>query len=205
MDGTLLDLRFDNHFWREIVPIRYAQRHNLSVAAAKQVLFPRFKSMEGSLEWYCLDYWSRELNLDISGLKQEVSNLITVLPHAAEFLGAVSLAKKRLVLVTNAHQDSLELKLEKTTLHRFFDRIICAHDLGLAKEHEGFWEKVKAIEPFELESTLLVDDSLSVLKCARNFGIRHVLAVSKPDSGQSPREINEYPAINDFSQLLPVV
>ena len=29
MDGTLLDLRFDNHFWRELVPERYAERHGL--------------------------------------------------------------------------------------------------------------------------------------------------------------------------------
>jgi putative hydrolase of the HAD superfamily len=30
MDGTLLDLRFDNWFWQELIPSRYAAAHGLS-------------------------------------------------------------------------------------------------------------------------------------------------------------------------------
>lgn len=205
MDGTLLDLNFDNHFWLEFVPIRYAEQHNLSLGEAKQILFPLFRSMEGRLEWYCLDYWSRELKLDIAELKQEVAGLIQVLPHVMDFLDSLHLAGKRSILVTNAHPKSLGLKLEKTCLQPFFDRIICSHDLGLAKEHAGFWDNVRNIEPFEKDKTLLVDDSLSVLQCARNFGIRYLIAIAKPDSKQSIREIKEYSAINDFRQLLPIL
>jgi len=65
MDGTLLDLHFDNHFWHEHVPLRYGERHGLSTEAARGQLLPRFRAMEGSLQWYCLDHWSRELELDI--------------------------------------------------------------------------------------------------------------------------------------------
>ena len=86
MDGTLLDLNFDNHFWLEFVPARYAENNSLSLEQAKQQLKPQFKAMEGKLEWYCLDYWSDVLKLDISGLKAEISGLISVLPHVVEFL-----------------------------------------------------------------------------------------------------------------------
>ncbi len=86
MDGTLLDLNFDNHFWLEFIPERYALENGLTIEKANNILWPLFKNMEGKLEWYCLDYWSEKLNLDIAGLKAEISGLISVLPHVSEFL-----------------------------------------------------------------------------------------------------------------------
>lgn len=204
MDGTLLDLNFDNHFWLEFVPVRYAKQHGITINDAKEILFPRFKSMEGQLEWYCLDYWSRELKLDIVGLKKEISGLITVLPHAVDFLQVLRKTNKRVVLVTNAHRGSLDLKMEKTCLDRFFDRIVSAHDIGLAKENPGFWEKVKKIEPFETNNTVMIDDSIAVLDSAQRFGIRHIVAMAKPDSKKSERKIANYASFQDFRQLLPV-
>ncbi len=203
MDGTLLDLNFDNHFWKEFVPLRYAELHGLSLSAAKAELEPRFKAMEGRLEWYCLDFWSAELELDIAGLKQEIAGLIAVHPHVTDFLDAARAAGKRLLLVTNAHRDSLNLKMEKTCLHTFFDAIVCSHDFGLAKEQAGFWPAMRAVHPFAPESSLLVDDSLPVLRSAAVFGLRHLVAVSCPDSRQPPRQAAEFPAIADFRQLLP--
>ena len=112
MDGTLLDLRFDNHFWRELVPVRYAERHGLPLARARAEVAARTRLVEGTLAWYCLDYWSRELALDIATLKREIAHLIAVHPHVVEFLNALRAAGKRVVLVTNAHPRSLALKME---------------------------------------------------------------------------------------------
>ena len=204
MDGTLLDLNFDNHFWNEFVPQKYAESNNLSVAQAKQQLSPRFKALEGKLEWYCLDYWSQALNLDIAGLKQEISGLISVLPHVTDFLEAVKHSSRQLFLVTNAHRDSLRLKMEQTSLNLFFDQIICSHDFGLAKEQQGFWQALQKQHSFEKKRTLLVDDSLAVLTSAREFGIGHVISISKPDSQAAKRVITQFPAIEDFRELLPI-
>jgi len=203
MDGTLLDLNFDNHFWLEFIPLRYAERHGLSLAEAKAELVPRFKETEGRLEWYCLDYWSAQLSLDIIGLKADIAGLIAVLPHVTDFLEAVRKAKKRLVLVTNAHPKSLGLKMERTCLHTFFDEIFSSHALGFPKENPGFWRTLSAIEPFSPEQTLLVDDSLAVLRAARQFGIRHLVAVKKPDSCLPAKDIVEFDAIDDFRELMP--
>jgi putative hydrolase of the HAD superfamily len=202
MDGTLLDLNFDNHFWKEFVPLKFAKLHNLSITEAKQQLEPRFKRMEGKLEWYCLDYWSEALQLDIAGLKAEISGLIAVLPHVTEFLTKIQQSPKKVLLVTNAHRDSLNLKMEKTCLHTFFDDIISSHDLGFAKEHPEFWQRLEQQHKFTKASTLLVDDSLAVLNAAKQFGIGHLLAVSKPDTQQARRIISDYPAIEDFRALM---
>ena len=203
MDGTLLDLHFDNHFWLEHVPQRYARKAGISAEAARRELMARYRSREGTLEWYCVDHWSQELGLDIVLLKQEIEHLIGVHPHVVDFLEALYERGKRRVLVTNAHQKSLALKMEKTRLAGHFERIICAHDLGVPKEAADFWPRVHAIEPFDKGRTLFVDDSPAVLKAAGAFGFRWLLAVLQPDSTAPPRETAEFPAIRHFADLLP--
>ncbi|PPK78292.1 putative hydrolase of the HAD superfamily [Methylobacter tundripaludum] len=202
MDGTLLDLNFDNHFWKEFVPLKFAEKQGLSIDAAKLQLQPRFKSMEGKLEWYCLDYWSDVLELDIAGLKAEISGLIAVLPHVTEFLEKAHQSPKKVYLVTNAHRGSLGLKMEKTCLQAFFDGIISSHDLGIPKEHADFWLLLQQRVPFEKQTTLLIDDSLAVLNSARQFGITHLISVSRPDTQLPKKEITAYPAIEDFRELM---
>ena len=202
MDGTLLDLNFDNHFWKEFVPLKYAQQKALSLESAKQVLEPQFKSMEGTLEWYCLDYWSEVLQLDIAGLKAEISGLIAVLPHVTEFLEKLQQSSQRVLLVTNAHRDSLGLKMGKTCLQPFFDDIISSHDLGFPKENTDFWPLLQQQQAFDKQTTLLIDDSLAVLNSARQFGIAHLISVSKPDSRQPKKTVIDYRAIEDFRELM---
>ncbi len=202
MDGTLLDLRFDNHFWKEYVPVKYAEKHGLEIEEAKAQLIPRFKSKEGTLEWYCLDYWTQSLQLDIAALKLELSDLIAVLPHVLEFLDIMKRSRHRVLLVTNAHRNSLSLKMEKTRLSGFFDAIVSSHDLGIPKEHDDFWEALRQTYRFDKTRTLLIDDSLAVLDSARRYGIAHLVSISRPDSGLPKREIAEFTAIEDFRELM---
>jgi HAD superfamily hydrolase (TIGR01509 family) len=201
MDGTLLDLHFDNHFWLEHVPRRYAERRGVTPSQAREELLRRYRSVEGTLEWYCVDRWSRELGLDIALLKEEVDHLIAVHPHVVEFLESLQQAGKRRVLVTNAHQKSIALKMQRTPLAGHLERVICSHDLGMAKEDPRFWRLLRAVEPFDPRRTLFVDDSPTVLASARDFGFRWLLAILAPDSQQPAREPEGYPAIRDFSEL----
>ncbi|HWP94729.1 MAG TPA: GMP/IMP nucleotidase [Gammaproteobacteria bacterium] len=203
MDGTLLDLHFDNHFWQEHVPLRYAERHGLSQEEAVRELVPRFRSQEGTLNWYCVDYWSRELGLDILELKRDLEHLIRTHPHVHEFLHAVRLAGRRLVLVTNAHARTLEFKMHRTELDRHFDLVLSSHEFGVPKEGEGFWDRVRAVEPFEPAQVLFVDDSLAVLRAARRYGLGQVIAMRRPDSRFPPRDIGEFPAIESFAEIMP--
>lgn len=203
MDGTLLDLNFDTFFWMQHVPQRYAEEHRLSVEEAKAHLYPRFRQMEGTIDWYCVDYWTRELGLDIALLKQEVDHLIAVHPYVTDFLDAVRTAGKRVVLVTNAHMKSVALKMERTRLGGHFDAIVCSHDFRVPKEHAAFWEHLQQREPFARERTLFVDDSLAVLRSARDYGIRWLLAVLKPDTRMPPRDVEEFEAIDSFRDILP--
>jgi GMP/IMP 5'-nucleotidase len=205
MDGTLLDLHFDNHFWLEHIPLRYGEREGMSKEAALEALVPRFRAVEGTLAWYSLDHWSRELDMDVVELKREVEHLIRVLPHAEEFLTAVRRAGKRLVLVTNAHAPVLEMKMQRTRLDAHFDAIVSSHDLGNPKETAAFWHSLQEVEPFDPARTLFADDSLPVLRAARDYGIKHLIAMRKPDSQRPARDISDFFSIESFAELeLPV-
>lgn len=203
MDGTLLDLNFDNYFWQEHVTQRYAEKHAMDYSSAKTHLQNVFRKQEGTLEWYCIDYWSQKLGLDIAQLKAEVDHLIAIHPHVIDFLDRLRATGKQSVLVTNAHYKSLMLKLDRTALHNHLDHVVCAHDFGLPKEDVNFWGRLQKRIAFPPERTLLVDDSLAVLRSAQSYGIAYVFAVYKPDSCTAIKDVGEFKAINDFSDIMP--
>lgn len=203
MDGTLLDLHFDNHFWLEHLPKRYAQECQIEAEEAHKHLVSLTESQRGSLNWYCLEYWSDKLDLDIVSLKQEVQHLIAVRPYALEFLHELKEAGKEVVLLTNAHQLSLDLKLEQTPIGQYFDKILTSHMFGYAKEQKEFWIAYSEQHPFDPERTLFIDDTASVLKSAEEFGIRYLLTLRQPDSKKLPREVLDYPGFHHFDEIMP--
>lgn len=204
MDGTLLDLHFDTFFWLEHLPLRYAELKGLELSAARQYIVSEIRSIQGSLNWYCTDYWSEKLQVDIIGLKVEVSHKIAIRPFCIEFLDALRSARKDVVMVTNAHHDSLSLKMEKTCLAPKFDRLITVHEFSLPKENPGCWHEVDRIQSFRPERTLLIDDNLVALESAREYGIQHLLAITQPDSQAPRREVEGFDAIHSFDEIMPV-
>lgn len=202
MDGTLLDLQFDNHFWLEYVPQKYAEKYNLSLEKAKAQLYRRFNAIQGTLNWYSIDYWTEELGLDLELLKQEIDHLIQIHPCVTDFLSHMKSSGKRLVLLTNAHQKVLKLKMEKTQLAGYFDNVITSHDIGLPKEDIDFWEKLQETEAYSKTNTLFVDDSLPVLAAARSAGIKYLLAISKPDTKQDIKDTEDYVAVEGFCEVV---
>jgi putative hydrolase of the HAD superfamily len=202
MDGTLLDLHYDNHFWMEHLPQRYADLHGISRAMAELEMAPLFEQNAGTLNWYCLDFWSAELKLPLRELKLETAHLISLRPDAETFLMAIKQAGKRVIMITNAHRDSLSLKMERVQLAPYFERMISSHDYGFAKENAQFWDALHADIAFEPGRSLFIDDTLPILRSARVYGIAHLLAVSQPDSRKGPKNTEEFAAVADYRTLI---
>ena len=202
MDGTLLDLHYDNHFWLEHLPQRYAELHGISRAMADLELTPLFERNAGQLQWYCLDFWSTELKIPVRELKLETANLIALRPDADTFLAAIKQAGKRVIMITNAHRDSLSLKMERIELAPYFERLISSHDYGYPKESPAFWDALQADIGFDPARSLFIDDTLPILRSARDFGVAHLLAVKQPDSQKGPKDTAEFAALGDYRELL---
>lgn len=201
MDGTLLDLRFDNDFWNRVIPEHYACLNGLSTGEARQRLNPLFEREFGKLNWYCLDFWSENLGFDVAALKQNLADGVAWRHAARDFLERLQSSHCDVILITNAHPETLRIKMERIDLSPWFDHLLTSHQFGAAKESPLFWERLMDAHPFQRERTLFVDDSESVLAAADRFGVAHLLTLRQPDSSQPLRPETRYPSIHHFDEI----
>ncbi|MCK5726942.1 MAG: GMP/IMP nucleotidase [Thiotrichaceae bacterium] len=201
MDGTLLDLHFDNYFWLEHMPKRYAKHHQLSQKEAKHNLTQLYEHYKGQLNWYCIDHWQEQLQMDIIALKHEVAHKIKLRGKVESFLRELNKRSCEVILLTNAHHKTIKLKFSYAKLAPYFDRIISAHDIRLAKEQEGFWQRLYEHHAFDKKYSLFIDDNLDVLQCAKQYNLAHLLSIAQPDSQQAASNNENFQAVECFSQL----
>ncbi|MEI8704972.1 GMP/IMP nucleotidase [Pseudoalteromonas sp. B62] len=202
MDGTLLDLHYDSHFWLNVIPAQHALARGISLDAAKADILKRYQAVSGQIQWYCLDYWEQQLSLPIMELKRESQHLIKMREDVPHFLTELKKAGKELILLTNAHPESVMLKFEHTAIDNYLDGVVSTHEYGVSKEQQSLWHKVQDDLGFNKQRTLFVDDSIAVLNAAREYGIEHLLAVANPDSQQPHNEIADYLSVTDYRKII---
>ena len=205
MDGTLIDLHFDNHLWNIVVPARYAERQNMDPARAIELLYRDMLASKATLDFYDLDYWARETGLDIDAIHAELKALIRCRPGALAFADAVRAAGKCAVLATNAHPRSVAVKHEATGLLHHLDGCHSAHELGAPKEDALYWRRLaeRLRGSYRPAYTLLIDDNDVVLAAAQRAGIGHLLCVAQPDSTGAVRKALPFDAVYDFAEIMP--
>ena len=202
MDGTLLDLAYDNYVWKDLVPRRYAAARDISFEAARDHLFDQYRSVQGDLEWYCLDHWSERLGIDVMQLHHDVNHRIGYLPGALDFLRSVQDTGTRALLVTNAHPGTLALKDAVTGLGDYFDGLFSSHQYGHAKESQGFWHALQDDIGFDIETTLFVDDSQPVLRSAQDYGVTMLVTVTRPDSTRPVVRGSDFRGVENLADML---
>lgn len=203
MDGTLLDKYFDDYFWEHLLPERYAEKKNIAFGRAKEELLVKYKAHEGTLNWTDIDFWSREVDIDIPLLKEQIKHLIEVHPHVEGFLKMLKRRKKKVFLLTNAHYKVLDIKLKKTRIGRYFDATVTSFEIGYPKEMQEFWEKTEKRLGFKKEQSLFIDDTKAVLRAAKKFGIKYILYKSFSSSRLEQSNSEEFPSLDDFRELMP--
>jgi 5'-nucleotidase len=208
LDGTLLDLGWDNGFWLDFIPSVYAAAQAISLEQARASLAPRFRACEGTMSWYCIDYWSRELGLNVEALKRTQAASIAWLPGAQQFLRRLRALGKRLVLLTNSHPQVLRIKDEQTGVIGYLDAAFSSHVFQAPKESAEFWEAVRKVEPFDPERSLFVDDSPPVLRAAHTAGIRWIRGVRRVSAsqaypGRAATDYGDIPVVESVSDLDP--
>ena len=202
MDGTLLDLYFDDYFWGHLVPEKYAERHDMTFGAAKDYLYKTYKSHEKTLNWCDIDFWSKELKLDIPALKEQIRHLIEVHPHVIDFLKLMKKQRKKIFLLTNAHYKTVKKKIKKTQIGEYFDDILCSFNVGHPKEYIEFWQGAQKKLKFDKEHSLFIDDTEDVMRTAREFGIKYLLFKTYASPKLEVKKSKEFLTIRDFRELM---
>lgn len=198
MDGTLLDLHYDNYFWRQHLPAIYGEKKNLSPEQAWNELEPLFAEHSGTLNWYSVHFWSEQLGLNIMQHKRDVADKIAYRPDAEEFLKVCRQNVTDLRLITNAHRRVLRLKILHTNLDQYFDTMLCSHELSAPKEDKKFWHNLQASNKFDPSRTVFIDDSETVLDAANEFGIANVFSIASPDSQSRIEVSSKYEMIENL-------
>jgi putative hydrolase of the HAD superfamily len=211
MDGTLLDLHYDNYFWLTYLPKRYAEIKNIPLQQAKTALHQHISSLEGTLNWYCLDYWSEALGVNMGELKAEPAIIHKIIerPHTLAFLQFLHQQNKHVILVTNAHPTGLNMKLAATSFGEYLHHIVSSHQFNAPKEEQRFWQSltehlstVTAKPPsFDPAKTLFIDDNERILRAAETYGIAYTIGIHQPDSTIT-RQLAIPNAIQHFTEIM---
>mgnify|MGYP001387569142 CR=1 FL=1 len=202
MDGTLLNLEFDNEFFSEFLPTQYALAKGVPKNVAQKDLFARYKAVEDTLQWFDIEYWGRELGLDVVGLTEQQSHKVSLHPDACAFLKHIQALGKPASLITNAHHSTLKIKVQRTGIDRYLKKMLCSSEVGAPKHHPKFWDYAQKEIGYNPTRTLFVDDSEKVLLAAREHGIRYLLHRSKPSTVAPPLPSDKFHSIEDFNPLM---
>ncbi len=203
MDGTLLDLYFDNYFWQDLLPRRYSEKMGIDQALSFKELSSQYTEKAGTLDWYCVDFWADTLELDLVGLKYECAHLIQFRPGVKRFLDFLNTKNIDAVLATNAHRKALDIKMERCSLSPWIEHMHSSHDFGFAKEHQQFWHELEKVQTFDKSRCLLIDDNEAVLDSAKEYGLAHVFSIEQPDSQRTELNQSKYPIIQHFDDIYP--
>ncbi len=202
MDGTLLDRHFDNFFFEEELPRRYAAIHHLSFEASRDRLMGMYRSVEGELAWTDLHYWTERVGIDVVALHKELDHMIGYLPGAKEFLSALRRLGKRVTIITNAHEAGVAVKTAKTGLDRQVDRIIDAHTVGYLKMRAEYWPACRQLVGFDPRRALYIDDDEDCLSAAREFGIGSIVHSAKSSTQLPPAPSKIFVSVERLSRLI---
>ena len=146
MDGTLTDLSFVDSVWLEGIPRLYAIKNSISSEDARAYVKREYEKVgRGKLEWYDLSYWAEKFRLNVSPeeILGSFQNRIKLFPEVKEVLEEYKDKGFRLIIVTNARREFLNLELEKTKIGHNFERVFSStSDFGLIKKTKKLYQKV---------------------------------------------------------------
>ena len=202
MDGTLLDRHFDNFFFEEELPRRYALLHGLTHEGSRDRLMAMYRSVEGELAWTDLDYWTEQVGIDVVALHKELDYLVGFLPSTETFLRDLKILGRRVTILTNAHQAGVDVKIAKTGLDRHVDRIVTAFEIGYLKMRPAYWPACQRLVGFNPERALFIDDDEGCLAAAKQFGIAHLVHSAKSSSQLPPALSASFRSVENLSTLM---
>lgn len=202
MDGTLLDLHYDATFWLNNVHSIVANLTGEPEHVIQERFHRELKKHEGTLAWYCTDYWADFFGIDLIEAKQQLAHLIRFRPHAEQFLNVLNSLPLRTLIATNAHPDVIQLKLNVVPLEDMVDGIVSSHQYGVAKEHPDFWRALFDEYAINPDRAMFMDDSSKVLDAADRAGVREVVEIRHPNLSEPPRSTWKQ-GIDDFDVLFP--
>ena len=202
MDGVILDNAYDNDFWQNQIPEVIADNKGIAFDDAKRLAIQIFNYKKNTKDWYDVDYWSNMLDIDIEAQKRSEKSFsrISLYDGVIDTLNALK-NKTKIILITNAHRKTLNIKLEKYNLTPYFDEMVCAHELNYVKEDIQLWYMLRSKYRLDYEKTLLVEDTINNINVGLSAGISGAIYVGDEKFTVSDKIIK----LSSINQILSAV
>lgn len=202
MDGVILDNAYDNDFWQNQIPEVIADSKGIAFDAAKRLAIQIFNYKKNTKDWYDVDYWSNMLDIDIEAQKRSEKSFsrISLYDGVIDTLSILK-NKTKMILITNAHRKTLNIKLEKYNLTPYFDEMVCAHELNYVKEDIQLWYMLRSKYRLDYEKTLLVEDTINNINVGLSAGISGAIYVGDEKFTVSDKIIK----LSSINQILSAV
>ncbi len=142
LDGTLVELEFSEWVWSVGIPQLFAEKRGISFDEAKEIVEEEYRKVgDRSPQWYDIKYWFNffQLNGHWKPLLNRFSHKIKPYPEVSKVLQDLS-PNYRLIIISNAAREFIDIEVELAELRRYFSRIFSAtSDFGQIKKTAKFY------------------------------------------------------------------
>lgn len=142
LDGTLVDMNFDDIIWQKEIPSSFAKKNNVSFEEARKIVFSEYYKalfIEKTRRWTDVEFWFERFDLgSVEDMLREAEKHVIIYEDTLEILKYLK-EKYKLIIISNAHLKFIDVKLRREGLRDYFDKIISApEELGMNKNKSIF-------------------------------------------------------------------
>jgi len=191
LDGTITDSSFADSVWLQGLPLHYANEKNIDFLDAKRIVKEEYDKVgRMKLEWYDMKYWIEKFGLKTTPQKilNEFTDRINMFPELPETFENLHQKGFRLIVVSNAHREFVDLELQKTEIAHYFEHVFSStSDFGLIKNDPRLYKKVCEICQIPPKQMIHVGDD-----CLFDFEIPRKLGISAFHLDRKSQNQNEF-------------
>ncbi len=190
LDGTLVKSTFADKVWLEGLPKLYSKEKNIPVKQAKEFIYKLYEEVgENRKEWYDIEWWFKKFEL-----KNFWKNLLNEYKHNIKlFIDTIQTLEKlkkkfKLIIISNAKKEFIEIQLKETNLKPFFKHVFSSlSDFNTVKKTLDVYKYVLSLLKIQSSELIHVGDNKEFdYKSPQRIGIRSIyLNRKKTEKGKN--------------------
>jgi len=149
LDGALTNSQFVDSVWLEGIPQLYSIKKRISFEDAKRAVKREYDKVgRERLEWYDLNHWIKKFDLHVSAkeLLGHFEHRVELFPEVPSVLHELKQRGFRLIIVTNANREFVDLELKRVDTGHYFERIFSStSDFRLVKKTANLYQRICSI------------------------------------------------------------
>ena len=187
MDNTLVNTRYDKEFWDVAIPKAYAAKYDVDLKRAQEIVFKDYEELldKKHQDWFKPNFWYLKYKITKEDVLKHMLDIKNHVYEDVEDILKYLKGKYKLILVTHAVSEFIQLKL-KDGLLKYFDKIYSCQDEPYSSyKDEDMYKLILSelnVDPCEI--CHIGDDIIFDKKVPESIGIKSILIDRKKGKGE---------------------